>query len=423
MTGWPLPLQLYEVATRVVEPLAPLLLRFRAGRGKEDPGRIGERLGLSAAPRPRGPLAWLHAVSVGEGLSLLPLVERLAAERPDLALLVTSGTRTSAELLARRLPPGAIHQYVPVDGPAAVRRFLEHWRPELGVFAESELWPNLLHAAKARGTGLALLGARISAGAARGWDRFPGSAVAMLELFDLVWAQDGRTRDWIEAHGVPVAGEFDLKRLAEPLPADEAALEAARAAVGRRKVVVAASTHPGEEALVAAALVRLAPAPLLIVVPRHPERGREIAGSFAEAGWRVALRSVGEPPGPDIDLYVADTLGELGLFYRLADVAVVGGSLLEGLAGHNPLEAARLGKPVISGPHVESFAEVYAELLAARAVLIAKDPAELETGLRVLIQEPALARALGARAATASAGGGEGFARMWASLERLLPAP
>ena len=423
MTGWPLPLQLYEVATRVVEPLAPLLLRLRAGRGKEDPGRIGERLGLSAAPRPRGPLAWLHAVSVGEGLSLLPLVERLAAERPDLALLVTSGTRTSAELLARRLPPGAIHQYVPVDGPAAVRRFLEHWRPELGVFAESELWPNLLHAAKARGTGLALLGARISAGAARGWDRFPGSAAAMLELFDLVWAQDGRTRDWIEAHGVPVAGEFDLKRLAEPLPADEAALEAARAAVGRRKVVVAASTHPGEEALVAAALVRLAPAPLLIVVPRHPERGREIAGSFAEAGWRVALRSVGEPPGPDIDLYVADTLGELGLFYRLADVAVVGGSLLEGLAGHNPLEAARLGKPVISGPHVESFAEVYAELLAARAVLIAKDPAELETGLRVLIQEPALARALGARAATASAGGGEGFARMWASLERLLPAP
>ena len=423
MSRWPLPLRLYGLAARVTEPVAPLLLRRRAGRGKEDPARLAERLGRSLIERPQGPLVWLHAVSVGEGLSLLPLVERLANERPDLALLVTSGTRTSAELLAHRLPAGVIHQYVPIDGPRAARRFLEHWRPDLGVFAESELWPNLLHAAKSRGARLALLGARVSAGAAKGWDRFPGSAAAMLALFDLIWAQDGRTRDWIEAHRVPVAGEFDLKRLAEPLPVDEAALEAARTAVGARKVVVAASTHPGEEALAAGALVQLAPAPLLIIVPRHPERGAEIAESFAGAGWRVARRSAGEPPGPDIDLYVADTVGELGLFYRLADVALVGGSLIEGLAGHNPLEAARLGKPVISGPHVDSFAEVYAELLAARAVLIGKDAAELATGLRALIQEPGLARALGARAAAASAGGGEGFARMWASLQSLLPAP
>jgi 3-deoxy-D-manno-octulosonic-acid transferase len=368
-------------------------------------------------------VVWLHAVSVGEGLSMLPLIDRLADGRPDLTLLVTSGTRTSAELLASRLPSGVLHQYAPIDGPGAVRRFLDHWRPDVGVFAESELWPNLLRAAKARDVRLALVGARISAGAAKGWGHAPGSARAILALFDLIWAQDERTRNWIEAHGAAVDGEFDLKRLADPLPADDEALEAARTVMGRRKVVVAASTHPGEEALIAGALVAVTPVPLLVVAPRHPQRGREIASGFAEAGWRVGLRSAGETPSPELDLYVADTIGELGLFYRLAHVAVIGGSFVEGLAGHNPLEAARLGKPVISGPHTEAFAEVYAELLAARAVLIAKDGGELETALKALVQEPALARALGRRALAACEYGGEGFLRMLASVGTLVPEP
>jgi 3-deoxy-D-manno-octulosonic-acid transferase len=245
----------------------------------------------------------------------------------------------------------------------------------------------------------------------------------VLGLFELIWAQDGRTRDWIEAHGVEVAGLFDLKGLAEPLPVDETALQAARAMIGGRKLVVAASTHPGEDALIAASIVKLAPAPMLITVPRHPERGPQIASSFAAAGWRTALRSANEALDGSLDLYVADTLGELGLFYRLADVAVIGGSFLDGLSGHNPLEAARLGKPVISGPHVESFADVYAELLAAKAVLLARDADALETAVRAVITEPGLARALGRRAEAATQGGGEAFARMWASLEALLPAP
>ena len=423
MSDWPLPLQLYGLATSLAEPVSSLVLAARARAGKEDSARLQERLGRSKAERPQGPLVWLHGVSVGEGLSLLPLVERLARERPDLVILVTSGTRTSAELLARRLPWNVIHQYAPIDGPRAAARFLQHWRPQLGVFAESELWPNLLRAARARGTRLALIGARVSSGSVRGWRSFPGSAQAMLRLFDLIWAQDGRTRDWIEGHGVPVSGEFDLKRLADPLPVDEVMLESLRAAAGKRQVVVAASTHAGEEVMIASTIVRLTPAPLLVIVPRHPDRGREIASSFAEAGWRIGRRSVGEPLDADMDLYVADTLGELGLFYRLADVAVIGGSLLPGLSGHNPLEAARLGRPLITGPHVEAFAEIYAELLAARAVLIAKDPSELETALKALVQEDGLARALGRRAVAASADGGEGFARMWASLKTLLPDP
>jgi 3-deoxy-D-manno-octulosonic-acid transferase len=423
MSPWPASLRLYGVLSGLVEPLAPMLLRRRAQAGKEDPARLGERLGRPSAGRPDRPVVWLHAVSVGESLSLLPLVEKLAAERPDVALLVTSATRTSAELLAARLPPGAIHQYVPIDGPRAARGFLRHWRPSVGIFVESELWPNLLQAARAQGTRLALLDARISARSASGWERLPGAIAAMLGLFELIWAQDGRTRDWVEDQGANVVGQFDLKRLGDPLPVDEAELAAAREAIGKRRVVTAASTHPGEEALIAEAVVKLAPAPLLIAAPRHPERGPELASSFAEAGWRVALRSRGEALGPNLDLYVADTLGELGLYYRLADVAIVGGSFIEGMTGHNPLEAARLARPVISGPHVESFAEAYAELLAAKAVLVAKDAAELETGLKVLVQEPAMARTLGRRARAACEGGGEGFARLWASLSALLPAP
>ena len=421
MSPWPWPLALYGAVTGLLEPLAPVLLRRRARRGKEDPARLGERLGRASTPRPPGPIVWLHAASVGEALSLLPIVERLAAERTDLGLLVTSGTRTSAELMARRLPGAAIHQYAPVDGPAAVRRFLQHWSPGVGVFAESELWPSLLHGAARQGARLALLGARISTDAAGRWGRAPRSAAALLGLFQLIWAQDARTREWIEDLGVGVGGQFDLKRLAGPLPVDEASLAEIRSTLVGRQVVVAASTHPGEEALIAAAVARLAPAPLLVVVPRHPERGAEIAGSFAGAGWRTARRSAGEPPGAGVDLYVADTLGELGLFYRLADVAVVGGSLVEGLAGHNPLEPARLGVPVISGPHVESFEDVYAELLAELAVLLARDGAELETGLRALLKEPRLARALGARGRAVSEGGGGGYARMWAELQALLP--
>jgi len=183
----------------------------------------------------------------------------------------------------------------------------------------------------------------------------------------------------------------------------------------------AASTHPGEDVVLADSFGRIGAPGLLVLVPRHPERGVSLAASLAEAGWRVARRRIGELPGPDVEIYVADTLGELGLLYRLADVCIVGGSFLDDLTGHNPLEPARLGKPVITGPHVDNFADTYAELTAARAVLIARDDLELDKAMRALLSEPAVARALGRRARSASAGGGEGFERLWASLLMLLP--
>ena len=423
MSRWPLSLRLYGAAMAVAEPLGPWLLKGRARRGKEDPARLGERLGRASAPRPEGALVWIHAVSVGESLSHLPLVERFRAERPDLHLLVTSSTRTSAELLARRLPSGVIHQFAPVDAPGAVRRFLEHWRPDLGVFVESELWPNLLHAARRRGTRLALLGARISARSASGWARAPAAARALFALFDLIYAQDLETRAVVEAHGAHVAGQLDLKRLAEPLPCDPAALAALKRQTDGRRVLLAASTHPGEEILVAEAAAGLAPEPLLIVAPRHPERGAEVAQALAARGLEVVRRSTGQAPDPKVDAYVADTLGELGLFYRLADVVVLGGSLIAGLSGHNPLEPARLGTPVIAGPNHEAFAEVYGEFLENNAVLIARDAGELGQGIASLLADPKLAKALGRRGRMAAEAGKAALDAPWNRLQILLPSP
>ena len=230
----PLSLALYGLATRLAEPIAPTLLRRRLARGKEDPARLGERLGHAGRPRPEGVLVWLHGASVGEALSLTSLVEALAAARPDVTLLVTSGTRTSAALMAERLPPGAIHQYLPVDGPAAVARFLDHWRPSLGVFVESELWPNLLLAARARGVRLALLSAKLSQASFRGWRRAPAAARRLFEGFDLILAQDDRADERVTALGGEVAGIADLKFGAAPLPADGAVLAARKAELAAR---------------------------------------------------------------------------------------------------------------------------------------------------------------------------------------------
>ena len=345
----PLSLQLYAAATGLAEPFAPALLKRRLKRGKEDRYRLDERRGIASFERPVGPVVWLHGASVGESLSHLPLVERFIRERSDVSVLVTSGTVTSAELMARRLPHEAFHQYAPIDTPQAARRFVEHWRPDLAVFVESEIWPNLLFAAKAVDARLALMSARLSQKSTDGWDRLPGAARALFGLFDVITVQDQRTGDWLEGHGAEVMGRLDLKRVAEPLPlARPQALEEMRAAAGRRPILVAASTHDGEEALIADVSADLAPRPLLMVVPRHPERGEAVAQMLRDRGLTVARRAADEPLTPEVDAYVADTLGELGLFYRLADAVVLGGSLVEGLAGHNPLEPARLGKAVVS---------------------------------------------------------------------------
>jgi 3-deoxy-D-manno-octulosonic-acid transferase len=364
----PASLALYAAAARAVSPLAPAILRGRARRGKEDPARLGERLGVASVARPNGPLVWLHGASVGEGLSLLPLVARLRDEALEVALLVTSGTRTSAEVLAARLPAGVVHQFAPVDTPGAAVRFIGHWRPSLGVFVESELWPNLIGEAKASGARLALVSAKMSEGSFRGWRRFPRAAAAVLGRFDLILARDDAGSARFRALGARVDGVWDAKLGAPPLPADPAALAMLRDALAGREVILAASTHPGEEGPIARAFAeatRDRPAALLVIVPRHPVRGPEVEALVRAEGLAAARRSAGEAPA-GAAVYVADTLGELGLFFRLARLAFIGGSLVEGVGGHNPLEPARLDCPFVAGPHTDHW-PVYSAFLDAKA--------------------------------------------------------
>ena len=418
--GRPLPLALYAAATGLLAPLAPALLRARAARGKEDPQRIGERLGHAAQPRPPGPLVWLHGVSVGETQALLPLIEALRARRPDLNILVTSGTLTAARLLAQRLPAGVIHQFAPVDSPGAVSRFLDHWRPGAGLFVESELWPNLLLAARARGVRLALLSARMTEGSTRGWERSPASARALVNAFDLILPQDATTAARLRRLGAAPGPVLNLKLVGAPLPCDAAELQRLRKTVAGRRTVLAASTHPGEEAMIAGA-ARDAGAELVIVAPRHPDRGEAIATELAAAGFTTARRSDGGALGPKSTAYVADTLGELGLFLRLADVVVMGGSFVRGVGGHNPLEAARLGKPIITGPDAFNAREVYDALFAEVAALEAHDGPTLSRHLRGLFGDPIIARRIGEAALNFTERQGAALDQALVLLDPLMP--
>jgi 3-deoxy-D-manno-octulosonic-acid transferase len=391
----------YRLLTTALEPLAPALLRARARRGKEDAERLPERLGYASAPRPPGRLAWLHGASVGEGLSLLPLVEALAAADPELDLLVTSGTRTSAELLGRRLPPRARHQFAPVDGPRASTRFLDHWRPDLAVFVESEIWPNLLLRARTGGARTALVSARLSASSLKGWARAPGAARALFGGFDLLLAQDEPTAAGLQRLGGREVGRLNLKLAGAPLPADPAVLAELHRQIGARPLLLAASTHPGEEAQVLEVFgfLRDRPErPLLLLVPRHPERGEDVAGLARAQGVQTARRAADEPLTEATQAYVADTLGELGLWFRLARAAFVGGSLVEGIGGHNPLEPARLGCPAISGPHVENWRGVYADLQAVGGVRTVGSAIGLASAFAEALADPAGLRAEAARA-------------------------
>lgn len=417
----------YRLLTRLLEPLAPRLLDARARQGKEDPVRVDERLGLTTVARPAGDLVWLHGVSVGETLSLLPVVERMRRQRPDLTVLVTSGTLTSAQLMASRLPAGVIHQFAPVDAPGAVAAFLDHWQPSLAVFVESELWPNLILEARRRGVKLVLASARITEKTVEGWRRFPGAAREILSAFDRILPQDETSAARLHSLGARIDGHVNLKLSGEAPPHDAAAFTRLSAAIGDRPVVVAASTHDGEEIAIVRALDKLADRLCLILVPRHPARSADIATALTRDGYRFARRSQGHEPDRDTDLYLADTLGEMGLFLRLADVVVMGGSFSAALekppvGGHNPLEPARLGKPAVTGPDMSNWAAVTDALVEAGGLAVVPAPWDLPAVLAPLLADAGAARAMGERGRRAAAEAGSGLDRLWKTLAPLLPA-
>jgi len=390
----------YGLLTWLATPAVRLLLARRKRRGKEDPLRLAERLGQAGLARPGGRLAWIHAASVGEALSILPLVARLQAL--EMHVLVTTGTVTSARLMAERLPPGALHQFVPVDLPGAVHRFLDHWHPDLAIWVESELWPNLVLAAARRGIPMALVNARMSAASARGWARLPGLARPLMHAFAITMAQSNEDAErfrLLGAQNVSVPG--NLKVAADPLAADAGALARLSSALGTRPRWLAASTHAGEERIAARVHLQLRsahPDLITLIVPRHPARGGEIAADLAGLGLRVARRANADLPDARTDIYLADTLGELGLFYRLAPIAFVGNSLMPG-GGHNPLEPARLGAAVLSGPRTANFTEAFAALEGGGAVQIVADGEALATAVAGLLADPQAVISAGARAA------------------------
>jgi len=417
-------LKAWSLLASALQPLAPFWLRHRVARGKEEPERLGERLGMAGKPRPEGRLVWVHGASVGESLSALPLIEKLMTD--GFHVLVTSGTVTSAAMMARRLPPAtggamAIHQYVPLDLPRAVARFLDHWRPEAGLFVESDLWPNLIAATAARGIKLALVNARMSQASAEGWQRAPKTAAALLSAFDLCLAQDDEIAarfTGLGARGVTVVGS--LKADAAPLAVDEAALAALKAEIGTRPVLLAAQTHAGEDETILPAhdALRLAfPDLLTIIVPRHVARGTDIA---MLCGPRPsARRAMGQPVTPLTAVYIADTMGELGLFYRLASFCFLGGTLVP-MGGHNPLEPAALGCAVLAGPHRSSAVTAYDTIFAAQGFGLVAASSDIAREVGRLIADPEGARRAGEAARTGAMALQGATAKSTALLEKLL---
>ena len=385
-------LGLYRLLSDALYPAIPLWLNARVKQGKEDPARLGERLGYGGRPRPDGPLIWIHGASVGESLSALPIIDRLQSRFPNASVLVTTGTLTSARLLSQRLPNGAFHQFIPLDTARAVGRFLDYWRPDAALFMESELWPNLLLRTAERGIPMALLNARMSQGSFDRWLKARGPAKVMLSVFDICLAQDtdivGRLES-LGARNVSIIG--NLKYAAPPLSFNENDLEELERMIGARKVWLAASTHEGEEVIVGhvhAQLKEDLPEVLTLLVPRHPTRGIEIASLLSDMGHKVALRSRNEPVTSKTDIYIADTLGELGLFYRAADIVFVGATLVP-KGGHNPLEPARLNCAILYGPHTDNNITIYRELAATGAAFQVIGRDQLARELTALFADPA----------------------------------
>lgn len=384
-------LKTYSGATRLMAPVLPLWLGKRAKKGKEDPGRLSERDGVTTIAKPDGKLVWMHGASVGESQMLRPLIDKVLAQYANTSVLITTGTVTSAELLEKTLPKRAIHQYAPIDHPKAVKNFLNHWRPDVAIFAESELWPNMIMGAYERQIPLALINARMSASSIERWGKSAKTVKSLLNCFQVILAANTETANglsWLSGRDIESAG--NLKDAAAPLSVDTDELKTFKTAFGRRAIWCATSTHKGEEELVldAAAHVKdKRPSALLVLAPRHPERKDEIIALLKDRGLNFKCRSDNALPDKDTDVFVFDTIGDLGLVYRLTKIAFIGGSLVKGLSGHNPLEAARLDCAIITGSHISSFADTYMALMAFDGVKRILTPDQLAPSVLELLKD------------------------------------
>jgi 3-deoxy-D-manno-octulosonic-acid transferase len=419
----PASLHAYRFVTTALAPMSRPLLNWRLARGKEDAARLDERRGIASVPRPAGSLVWLHGASVGEALSLLPLMDRLALSGRE--VLITTGTVTSAALLATRLPAGAMHQFVPLDARRYMRRFIAHWRPDALLLAESELWPNLVVEASEAQVPIILVNARMSERSFARWARAPDFIGALLARVDLALAQSEGDGDRLAKLGAPhVALPGNLKYDAPPPPADRQELAELAGLTSGRQIWIAASTHDGEELIAGEAhraLARAFPDVLTLIAPRHPARGAAIASQLQGLGLTSALRSRGELPTSKTSVFICDTIGELGLFYRLAGVVLVGKSFV-GEGGQNPIEPAKLASAILHGPNVANFADVYALLDQSGGAALVHDARELAQALGALFGDAARLRAMARAAAKAVESQTGAIERMLSAIEPYLAA-
>jgi 3-deoxy-D-manno-octulosonic-acid transferase len=414
----------YRAFAAVASPALEIFLQRRLARGKEDPLRWKERKGYASRPRPAGKLLWIHGASMGEARSALPLLAALRATRPDLNVLFTTGSRTSADMLARELDGGkAFHQYVPLDVPSWVNRFLDHWRPDAAIWLESELWPNLLGALAKRRVPAALVNARLAERSAKRWGRTLKIFSPPFEAFRMALAQSEGDAERLRRLGLATVQTIgNLKHDAPPLAADPQAVADLRAMLGGRFVWLAASTHPREEAdiLEAHRLIRQAKGDaLLVLAPRHADRGADIAAACDAVELPSVRRSLGQAPKAGDAVYIADTMGELGVLYRAVPIAFVGGSL-EKHGGQNPLEPARLGASLAFGPSMENFADLARDLRDAGAATQVDNAEALAEWVLARAANPALAAEEGGAAREFAAKGEGTIVRMLAALDPIL---
>ncbi len=389
-------LTLYRLATSIGAPLISVYLKKRLRRGKEETSRFHERLGKPTTPRPDGALVWMHGASIGESLSMLPVISEIVSRANAPTVLVTTGTVTSARLMRERLPEGAIHQFVPVDRIPYVEGFLDHWKPDVALWWESELWPNLVTETHHRKIPMILVNARMSPPSFLRWQRWSSLARALLGCFRLVLAQSDSDVERFKTLGAADVQRMGNMKFAVPaLPCDEATLAEIRSRTGLRPMWLAASTHAGEEEIVWQVHQKINkdhPDLLSIIVPRHPDRGAEIAAMLRQQGASVAVRSNSEPVTPETNIYLADTLGELGLFFRLSPIVFMGKSLVPA-GGQNTIEPARLGAAIIIGPHYWNFDEITKSMAAAGGLKIVADADALADAVTMDLSQPAQAQA------------------------------
>ena len=423
--GHSLGLAIYLQISSRLEPPARRILQRRIAAGKEDPQRSEERFGRPGIPRPEGDIIWMHSASVGEVTSILPVVEVIGRLRPDLWFLITTGTLSSAELLLQRMPARTVHQFLPYDVRTAVECFLDYWRPSLGVWTESELWPALICETHRRRIPLLFVNARMSNRSYRRWRWMPVFSASLLRRFRTALVQDKETGRYLRRLGLPerrIEVTGSLKMGAKILPHDNRAETAFKEACGDRPIWLAASTHPGEEEIIGEAhslLRERREGILLIVVPRHPERGREVAQKLSAQGFRVCRRSAGGLPGTDDQIYVADTLGELGLWYRVAPVSFIGGSMVKS-GGHNPYEAAFLESVILHGPHVSNFSQDFGRLESAGATIRVASARELANAID-RADDPMLTQRMTQAALEVCAGGDEIIDRAVTAILDFMP--